>query len=68
MELHPQILQKNGKNEFVVLPYEEFEALRELAEDYEDLYDLCEAKAQEQNAPTLLLAEAREQLGLALHK
>jgi PHD/YefM family antitoxin component YafN of YafNO toxin-antitoxin module len=64
MELHPQILQKNGKNEFVVLPYEEFEALRELAEDYEDLYDLREAKAQERNAPTLMLAEARVQLGL----
>jgi PHD/YefM family antitoxin component YafN of YafNO toxin-antitoxin module len=64
MELHPQILQKNGKNEFVVLPYEEFEALRELAEDYEDIRDLRDAKAQEKNVPTISLTEARAQLGL----
>jgi PHD/YefM family antitoxin component YafN of YafNO toxin-antitoxin module len=65
MELHPQILQKNGKNEFVVLPYEEFEAIRELIEDYEDLRDLREAKAEDENAPTLSLAEARAVLGIS---
>ncbi len=27
LKLHPEILKKNGKNEFVVLPYEEFLAL-----------------------------------------
>jgi PHD/YefM family antitoxin component YafN of YafNO toxin-antitoxin module len=64
MELHPQILQKNGKNEFVVLPYEEFEAIRELIEDYEDLRDLREAKAGDADAPTLTLAEARALLGI----
>lgn len=64
MELHPQILQKNGKSEFVVLPFEEFEALRELAEDYEDLRDLREAKAQEQDESTLSLREVRIRLGL----
>ena len=57
MELHPQILQKNGKNEFAILPYEEFEALRELAEDYEDVRDLREAKAQERDAPTFYKVE-----------
>ena len=29
MELHPEILSKNGKPEFVVLPYEEFMQLRQ---------------------------------------
>lgn len=64
MELHPQILQKNGNNEFAILPYQEFEALRELAENYEDVRDLREAKAQERTAPTFSLADARARLGL----
>jgi hypothetical protein len=25
LELHPRILEKNGKKEFVIMPYEEFE-------------------------------------------
>lgn len=46
------------------LPIEEFEALREIAEDYEDLRDLREAKAQEYDAPAFSLTEARIRLGL----
>lgn len=42
MKLHPQIIAKEGKNEFVVLPYEEYQALTELMYDYEDLRDLRE--------------------------
>ena len=64
LELHPQILQKNGKNEFVVLPFEEFERLREMMEDYEDLRDLQEATAEERAAPTFSLEETRAKLGL----
>jgi PHD/YefM family antitoxin component YafN of YafNO toxin-antitoxin module len=44
IELHPEILKKNGKSEFVVLPYEEYEALQELLADYQDLMDLRDAK------------------------
>lgn len=44
MELHPQVIEKEGKKEFVVLPYEEFKALEETMHDYEDLRDLREAK------------------------
>ncbi len=44
MKLHPQVIEKEGKNEFVVLPYEEYQALTELMHDYEDLRDLREAK------------------------
>lgn len=40
MELNPQIIQKKGKREFVVLPYEEFVKIVEFLEDYEDLRDL----------------------------
>lgn len=64
VELHPQILQKDGRNEFVVLPYEEFERLREMIEDYEDLRDLQEAVAEERTVPTLTLEETRARLGL----
>jgi hypothetical protein len=30
MELNPQVIQKKGKREFVVLPYEEFVKIVEL--------------------------------------
>lgn len=29
IELHPEYLTKNGKKQFVVLPYEKFQALQE---------------------------------------
>lgn len=31
--LHPEILKKNGKKQFAVLPYEEFVALQEWLTD-----------------------------------
>jgi hypothetical protein len=43
IELHPEIQKKIGK-EVVVFPYEEFAALRDLLEDYEDPLDLRAAK------------------------
>jgi len=62
--LTPQIIEKNGKSEFVVLPYEQFLDLQEELADYEDLRLLREAKAQEGDAPTLTLAEVKQQLGI----
>ena len=58
IELHPDILEKNGQPQFAVLPYEEFEAVRELLLDYEDLKNLRAAKAEEADAPAMALAEA----------
>ena len=58
LELHPQPIEKEGKTEFVVLPYEEYQALVELMNDYEDLMDLRQAKE----------AAARGEKGLALKK
>jgi PHD/YefM family antitoxin component YafN of YafNO toxin-antitoxin module len=49
MELHPQIIEKEGKKEFVVLPYEEFMVLEEAMNDYEDLKDLREEKEKSKN-------------------
>ncbi len=42
MELNPQILEKDGKKEFVVLPYEKFLELQDELENYDDLhYHVC---------------------------
>ena len=46
MSIHPQIIEKEGKKEFVVLPYEEFLELQEALEDYEDLKTLRSEKAE----------------------
>ncbi|MGI8603264.1 MAG: type II toxin-antitoxin system Phd/YefM family antitoxin [Verrucomicrobiales bacterium] len=64
IELHPEILKKNGKCEFVVLPYEEFIALQELLADAQDLTDLREAVKEEGDAPSASLDELKSELGL----
>jgi PHD/YefM family antitoxin component YafN of YafNO toxin-antitoxin module len=62
MSIHPQVIEKEGKKEFVVLPYEEFLAIKENLEDYEDLKDLREAKAAAADAPTIPLSDLRADL------
>ena len=52
MSIHPQIIEKDGKKEFVVLPYEEFLRLQEALEDYEDLKTLREEKATAEHEPS----------------
>jgi hypothetical protein len=44
LKLHPEFLTRDGKKQFVVLPYEEFVAVRGALEDLEDLQVLREAK------------------------
>ncbi len=55
MELHPQLIEKEGKKEFVVLPFEEYQALTELVSDYEDLRDLREEKEKSRNQESIPL-------------
>ena len=62
MSIHPQFIEKEGKKEFVILPYEEFLAIKENLEDYEDLKELREAKAAEGDAPTTRLRDIRAEL------
>lgn len=61
-ELHPEILSKNGRKEFAVLPYEEFVALQEWLADIEDLLDLRATKEAERDAPTISLTEVESRL------
>ena len=37
MAPHPQIIEKDGKKEFAVLPYDEFLKIQEALEGFEDL-------------------------------
>lgn len=62
--LHPKFLEKDGKPEFVVLPYEEYLALQEFLEDAEDLLDLRAAKSQDEGNPSIAHEEVRKLLGL----
>ena len=64
LQLHPNILRKNGKDEFVVLPYEEFVAMQELLEDAEDIKLLREARQENADDPGISLDEARKRLGI----
>lgn len=62
MKLHPQIIEKEGKSEFVVLPYEEYQALTELMHDYEDLMDLREAKEESKGEKSIPLEKVISEL------
>jgi len=64
MVLRPQILEKDGEKQFVVLPYEQFIEVQEALDDFEDLKALRAAKDAEQDEPTVPLAEVKRDLGL----
>ena len=62
MTLHPEILVKDGKKQFAILPYEEFMSLKERLEDMEDLLQLRKAKKAEGRKRTVPLARVKRQL------
>jgi hypothetical protein len=62
MTLHPEILKKNGKNQFVVLPYKEFLAVQERLADAEDLLELRKAKRAEGKKRSIPLADVKRLL------
>ena len=64
LDLNPQVIKKNGKKEFVILPYEEFVRIQEQLEDYEDLQILRQATEKEREDPTIGLEEAKRKLDL----
>jgi hypothetical protein len=64
IKLHAEVLKKNGVNEFVILPYDEFVALQQLLADAQDLVDLRAAVAEEKNAATISLEELKTELGV----
>ncbi|MBU6179788.1 MAG: type II toxin-antitoxin system Phd/YefM family antitoxin [Verrucomicrobia bacterium] len=62
MSIHPQVIEKDGKKEFVVIPYDEFLAIQDQLEDYQDLMDLREAKRESLDEPSVPLHTVRLQL------
>ncbi len=64
LTLHPNILEKDGKREFAVLPFKEFLQIQTELQDYEDLKDLRAAKDKEKDVTGLSLSEARKQLNI----
>lgn len=61
--LHTQIIKKNGKKDYVVLPYDEFLKVQEELDDYNDLRSLRKAKEMEKDAPTIGMAELKKKIG-----
>jgi len=57
-------LKKNGKKQFIVLPYEDFLKLQEELVCYDDLRILREAKKEEQDAPSVNFEEAKTILNI----
>ncbi len=64
MELHPQIIEKEGKKEFIVLPFDEYQELTSIMHDYEDLMDLRTAKAEAKEQQAIPLEKVISDLGL----
>ena len=62
--LHPEIIRKNGKEQSVIPPYQEYVAMCELLEDVQDLADLDEARLREGDAPTIPFEEVKLGLGI----
>lgn len=64
MNLHPQFIGQDGSDQYVVLPIEEFRAITDALEDYQDLQDLRSAKEAEGTAASTPLAKVIEQLDI----
>lgn len=66
--LNIQIIKKNGKKEYVVMPYDEFLRVQEELDDYQNLRCLREAKEAEQNAPTISLEDLKTHFKTPIRK
>ena len=56
-KLKPEFLKKNGRTEFVVLTAEDYAAFQEMIEDARDVLVLRAARAQNNGATGISLAE-----------
>jgi hypothetical protein len=64
LKLHPEILSKNGRKQFAVLPYEEFLIVQERLADADDVLELRQAKRTEGRKKSIPLAAVKRELGL----
>jgi hypothetical protein len=59
-----QIIEKNGRKEFAVLPYKQFLRMQQKLEDYEDLMILRKAKADPRNRRSRPLSDYMRERGI----
>ena len=64
MTIHSQIIEKDGKKEFVIIPYEEFVQIQEILENFDDLKELRKEKEASKDQPTTPLEKVSKDLGL----
>ena len=64
LKLHPEILVKDGKKQFAVIPYDEYVALQKRLADAEDLLELRKAKRAVGKKRSIPLAQVKRELGL----
>jgi PHD/YefM family antitoxin component YafN of YafNO toxin-antitoxin module len=62
MTLHPQIIEKEGKKEFVIIPYEEFLLIQEALDDLDDIRELRKEKELSKDEPTRKLDDVIKDL------
>jgi PHD/YefM family antitoxin component YafN of YafNO toxin-antitoxin module len=62
MSIHPQIIEKDGVKEFVILPYEEFLQIQEELEDFGDLKTLREERLRASGEPTRMLDDILKEI------
>jgi hypothetical protein len=65
IELHPQIIEKDGKKQFVLLTYEEFLTVQEALADADDLVALRIAKEEEHDPTSVPLDDVIKEFRLS---
>jgi hypothetical protein len=58
MSMKAQVLEKDGKKEFVVISWKDFEQISETLADYDDLRELRKAKAVSKGKKPIPFAKA----------
>jgi PHD/YefM family antitoxin component YafN of YafNO toxin-antitoxin module len=64
IKLNPRILETEGKKSFVILTWEEYEAVREALADAEDLRLLRDSRQQQKDQPTISHEQMKQGLDL----
>ncbi len=64
IKLNPHFLYRDGKPEYVVLPYQEFQEMQACLEDAEDLLAIERARREDAGKPTISLEEMERRLGM----
>lgn len=64
MTIHPQIIEKEGKKEFVIISYEEFLKIQDALNDLDDLKELREEKERSKNEPARKLDDVIKDLNI----